>query len=129
VGAIFLIDDQVVGMDSFGKPETFSKFFKKLLESYALDAIDQYTPQDEGKVLKSQVTDLIKSARSSEIEIRPSVGLGEDLLLESRKLNGFALGFQNGILHQAIFARANSGNSIGKYSKMYGFSIRSRNLR
>jgi hypothetical protein len=41
VRGIFLIDGKVVGMDSFGKPETFSKVFKKLLESYALDAIDR----------------------------------------------------------------------------------------
>ncbi len=61
VGEVFLIDGQVVGLDSFGKPETFSKVFKKLLESYVLDAIDKYNPQKEVKVHKSQVTDLIKA--------------------------------------------------------------------
>jgi hypothetical protein len=164
VGAIFLIDGQVVGMDSFGKLVTLSKVFKKLLESYALDAIDrdasckpapgagskeakynkkrsdltgkppspsgglqQHNPQGEGKVLKSQVTDLIKAAQSAEIETRPSVGLGLDLRLESRKLNGFALAFEDQILHLAIFARTNSGNRKGEYSRMARFSNRSRN--
>ena len=36
-GAIFMINGKVVGLDVFGKPDTFSKVFKKLLESYALD--------------------------------------------------------------------------------------------
>ena len=40
VGGIFMINGQVAGLDAFGKPGTFSKVFKKLLESYALDAID-----------------------------------------------------------------------------------------
>jgi hypothetical protein len=127
LGAIFLIDGQVVGMDSFGKPETFSKVFKKLLESYALDAIDQYNPQEEGKVSKSKVTDLIKSVRSAEIEIRPSVGLGQDLRLESRKLNGFALALEDQILHTAVFARTSQNKEGVPQSRMARFSNRSRN--
>lgn len=77
--------------------------------------------------MKSQVTDLIKAAQSAEIETRPSVGLGLDLRLESRKLNGFALAFEDQILHLAIFARTNSGNRKGEYSRMARFSNRSRN--
>jgi hypothetical protein len=113
VGAAFLIDGKVVGIDSFGKPDTFSKVFKKLLESYALDAIDRdasckpasgngpkeaknnkkgsdltgkppspvgglqlYNPQMKVKILKSQVTDLIKAAQSARMESRPSVEQG-----------------------------------------------------
>jgi hypothetical protein len=30
VGAVFLINGEVVGMDAFGRPETFSKVFTKL---------------------------------------------------------------------------------------------------
>jgi ARG/rhodanese/phosphatase superfamily protein len=125
VGAFFLIDGKVVGLDSFGKPETFSKVFKKLLESYALDAIDQYNPQKEIKVHKSQVTDLLKSAQSAQIESRPSVGLGTDLRLEARKLTGFALATEDQILHLAVFARPANGKKAGHYSRMARFSNRS----
>ena len=54
MGAVLLIDGKVVGLDSFGNPETFSRVFKKLLESYALDAIDQFNPQIEVKVQKAR---------------------------------------------------------------------------
>jgi hypothetical protein len=40
VGAVFLINGNVAGLDSFGRPETLSRVFKKLIQSYALDAID-----------------------------------------------------------------------------------------
>ena len=42
VGAIFMINGKVAGLDGFGKPGTFLKIFRKLLESYALDATDWY---------------------------------------------------------------------------------------
>jgi hypothetical protein len=126
VGAAFLIDGKVAGIDSFGKSDTFSKVFKKLLESYALDAIDQYNPQKEVKVLKCQATDLIKEAQSAPIESRPSVGLGMDLRLESRKLSGFALALEDQILHLAVFARAPNGKKAGHYSRMARFSNRNR---
>ena len=127
VGAVFLIDGQVVGLDSFGKPETFAKVFKKLLESYALDAIDQYNPQKEIKVHKSQVTELIKSALSTEIESRPSVGLGMDLRIESRKLTGFALGFEEQIMHLAVFVKISNGVKKDQFTRITRFSARSRN--
>jgi hypothetical protein len=113
-------------LDSFGKPETFSRVFKKLLESYALDAIDQFNPQRESKVHKSQVTDLIKSAQSARIESRPSVGLGTDLRLETRKLTGFALDLNGHLLQCSIFTRLSSENMIASISRMVRFSSRSR---
>ena len=42
VGAVFLINGEEVGLDTCGIEETFAKIFKKLVESYALDAIDWF---------------------------------------------------------------------------------------
>jgi hypothetical protein len=33
IGAVFLVNGKVVGMDTFGKAATFSRVFKNLLES------------------------------------------------------------------------------------------------
>ncbi len=38
--AIFAIDGAVIGFDLFDHPSTFEKLFPKLLQSYALDALD-----------------------------------------------------------------------------------------
>jgi hypothetical protein len=54
VGAVFMINGRVVGLDAFGKPGTFSEVFKKRLESYALDAIDWYDPDKGHKTLKKR---------------------------------------------------------------------------
>ncbi|MBC8417548.1 MAG: hypothetical protein H8E10_03015 [Desulfobacterales bacterium] len=105
VGAIFMINGQVAGLDAFGKPGTFSKVFKKLLESYALDAIDWYEPDKEHKALKSEVTRFQKATLAADAEGRPSVGLGTDFRLDSRKVTGFALAFDDQVIHISIFAR------------------------
>jgi hypothetical protein len=129
VGAVFLINGNVVGLDSFGKPDTFAKVFKKLIQSYALDAIDYLEPDKEIKVSKTGVSDLIRSAQSAVPESRPSVGLGTDLRLESRKLTGFALALEDQILHLALFARQCSENRLSHYSRMTQFSNQSYNRR
>lgn len=55
IGAIFLINGKVVGMDCFGKSGTFEKTFKKIVESFALDAIDWYDSKVDSKRSKTIV--------------------------------------------------------------------------
>jgi len=129
VGAIFMINGKVAGLDAFGKPGTYSKVFRKLLESYALDAIDWFDPDKEHKALKSEVTRFQKSALSAKAEIRPSVGLGTDVRLESRKVTGFALALDDQLLHTSIFARADGQNHKKQASRMERYTHRRRNRR
>jgi len=127
VGAIFMINGKVAGMDAFGRPETFSKVFKKLLESYALDAIDWYEEGKEYKALKSEVTQFRKAAFSANAEGRPGVGLGTDFRIESRKVTGFALALNDQILHLSVFARGNGNSRDRNGSRMGRFTQRRRN--
>jgi hypothetical protein len=127
VGAVFMIKGKVAGMDAFGRPDTFSKVFKKFLESYALDAIDWYDPDKEQKVYKSEVTKFRKASLSANAEARPAVGLGTDFRLESRKVTGFALALKDQVLHMSIFARANGQNHQKRTSRMERYTHRRRN--
>ena len=127
VGGIFMIDGKVGGLDAFGKPGTFSKVFKKLLESYALDAIDWYDPDKEHKALKSEVTKFQKATLAADAEGRPSVGLGTDFRLESGKVTGFALALDDKVLHISIFKRTNNNTENIHESRMGSFTQRRRN--
>jgi len=122
VGAIFMINGKVVGLDCFGKPESFAKTFKKLVESYALDAVDWFDPQKEHKSLKSEVTKFMKSSQTAKVDSHNSVGLGRDLRMESRKITGFALELDDQILHLCIFGREGRGrdtpgSGIARFSR------------
>jgi len=129
VGAVFVINGRVVGLDTFGKTETFGKVFRKLIESYALDAIDWSKQESLEKTLKSKVTKFLWAANNAKVECHQSVGLGTDMRLESRALTGFALAHGEEILHLSVFARRN-GSSEGRYtSRMQRFSCRRRGRR
>jgi hypothetical protein len=91
VGAVFLVNGKVVGMDAFGKA-TFSRVFKNLLESYALDAVDRFEKETDAGDGAKAASELLMAATAAKAESRPSAGLGMDLRLESDKLVGFAIG-------------------------------------
>ena len=124
IGAIFVINGKVVGMDCLGKPETFEKMFKKLVESYALDAIDSPDAKGGPEFSKEHISDFIESAGRSRAEENRAVGLGTDLRLVSEKCTGFALLHEQGILHLSVFARDEQGVGPKPSSKMSRFSFR-----
>jgi hypothetical protein len=126
VGAVFMINGKVVGLDTFGRTETFGRVFRKLIESYALDAIDWLDQESSEKTLKSKVTKFLWAANNATMESQRSVCLGTDIRLDSRTLTGFALAHEEKILHLSVFARSN-GSSEGRYTaRMQSFSRRRR---
>jgi len=128
VGAVFLINGKVVGLDSFGRPETLAKVFRKLVESYALDAVDWAEPSDEEKPSGSEVRTFLEAARTSSVETHSSVGLGTDCRMGSERLAGCALVHEEQVLHLSVFAQGNGSSTERHASKMERFSRR-KNIR
>jgi hypothetical protein len=127
VGAVFTIIGEVVGMDAFGRPETFSKVFTKLVQSYALDAIDWIEGKKADELSGEDVVNFKKGIFSCKMETHDSVGLGTDCRLESDKLMGFALALDGKVLHMSIFARLAGAQGRSQTSRMARYSRRSRN--
>jgi hypothetical protein len=123
-------DGKVAGMDCFGKPETFTKVFEKLVESYALDAIDSLgkNMDKSKKGTKGSAGKFIEASSECRVEIHQSVGLGTDCRLDSDKSTGFALSHDKQVLHMSLFARAAENNRQTPGSRIIRFSHR-RNLR
>jgi len=127
VGAVFMINGRVAGLEAFGKHGTFKKIFGKLIESYALDAIDWYDPEKEDKFLKSAVTGFMRTSLDTSLNVQPSVGLGTDCRMESEKIAGFALVLDNALLHVSLFAKEKGNSDKPGRSRMQRYSQRRRN--
>ena len=125
-GAVFLINGKLVGLDSFGKHHTFSKVFNKLIESYALDAIDWLEEDKNTATREDGAEAFLAAVRSAPAESSPSVALGTDVRLESEAAVGFALSFEDQILHLSAFAREKKAEHEAPRSKMERFSRRRR---
>jgi hypothetical protein len=123
-----MINGQVAGMDCFGKPETFSKVFKKLAESYALDAIDSLDGEKALKVTRSDAGKFMEASAGCRVETHPSVGLGTDCRLDADESTGFALAHEDQVLHMSLFTKAAESNAEFPGSRMIRFSLR-RNRR
>jgi hypothetical protein len=126
IGAVFVINGQVVGMDCFGKPETFGKVFEKLVESYALDAIDTLESKKGSKIEKAQATKFMQSPAACKVEPHPSVGLGTDCRLESTSITGFALAHDDKVLHLSAFSRMGTDSKEKSFTRMIRSSRRRR---
>jgi hypothetical protein len=128
VGAVFLVNGKVVGMDAFGNAATFSRVFRNLLESYAMDAVDRGGRRCDAGDADIQSADILAAALSADAEGRPSAGLGMDLRLESEKLVGFALEHTGRVVHICLFPNAASRKS-GDSVRMARHSMRKQRIR
>ena len=129
VGVVFLVNGKLVGMDAFGNAATFSRVFRNLLESYALDAVDRCGKRCAAAGdADRQSADILAAALSADAEARPSAGLGMDLRLESEKLVGFALEHKGRVVHICLFPNAGSRKS-GDSVRMVRHSMRMRRIR
>jgi hypothetical protein len=128
VGAVFMINGKVAGMDCFGKSDTFSKVFEKLVESYALDAIDSSGKSREtsNKSTKSEAAKFLEASAGCRVETHKSVGQGTDCRLDSDRSTGFALAHEDRVLHMSLFAKVSESNAEFPGSRMIRFSHRRR---
>jgi hypothetical protein len=124
VGAVFLINGQVAWIEAFGRPDTFGKVFRKLLQSYALDALDGYNPEKETNPLKSKVSRFLADCLAVDPEDRPSVGLGTDWRVENQKVTGLGLTHEGALLHLSLFNRGDGSGKVARYSRMARFKER-----
>lgn len=101
-GAVFVINGKVAGIELFDSANAFTRYFRKLLSSYAIDAIDVDQPRPGllGEAAARRFIDEIGRARQ---ESFPAVGEGTDLRLSGERLSGGALLVGERIVHLAAF--------------------------
>ena len=105
VGAIFAIAGKVVGVEAFGKSDTFAACFDKIVESYVLDAIDEVDREGKDRSTAENAGNFLRDLFSCRVATFPSAGLGTDCRLDSVKANGLALVVDGEVLHLSVFAR------------------------
>ena len=92
VGAVFAINGEMRGMDSFDHPATLARLLPKLVQSYALDAIDQARmPNGMAASTAPTLKDFMKQLRLVAAEPYSAIGLGTDLRFDESQISGGAL--------------------------------------
>lgn len=127
VGAVFALNGRISGMECFLYQETFGKFFKKLVESYALDALDEELSRGDFPPCVEDPQVLVQEVRRARFSQYPSIGLGLSVRFESEALVGAALMEDGKVLHMTVF-RDQDPSRLGRVG-FQRFSERRRKLR
>ena len=111
-GALFAINGRLQGLDLFDSPATLAAVLDKLVESYALDAIDwaEAPPAD----LPDAPQPWIDALAAAGIETFPALGEGEDWRLHSAGVVGGALVKEGRLIHLCAFRSAERGGPVGE---------------
>jgi hypothetical protein len=102
VGAVFVLDGTVAGIEVYENAETFAKMRPKLIRSYALDAIS-FENEAPIEPAREAVENFINVVLTAKQDVFPSVGLGAYLRINHPKTAGGALVVGDALVHLAAF--------------------------
>jgi hypothetical protein len=105
-GVAFAVHGQIAGVDLFDKPATLTKLWRKLIQSYAIDALEPATSSTTRVVAAAEVSSWVASAGNVPADAFQSPGLGTDLRLRSQSLAGASLIVEQHPVHLELFPLA-----------------------
>lgn len=108
-GVAVFINGYFICLDAFDSQASLRKLFSKMVESYALDALEQ-AGKESKEVAQSAVEAIIDQAAATKLSHYPSTGIGEDLRFSARRLIGSCLAADGKVIHLALFARPEEGS-------------------
>ncbi|NMC26672.1 MAG: hypothetical protein GYA42_00835 [Syntrophomonadaceae bacterium] len=103
-GIAVLINGKFTCLDIFSHADVLAKLWEKLLKSYAMEALEQ----KELKTTRSRsgkIEPLLNELQEAELNQYPSVGLGTDIRLMSKKYMAAGLIAGERVLHLAAFPK------------------------
>lgn len=102
-GAAFSLDGRVVGIELLATEAAFRAIYRKLLKSYAFDALEEAELTAPKVPSKADVQAFIARVLGASVSSAPSAGLGSDVRLAGEGCAGHALVHQDAVLHLAAF--------------------------
>jgi len=116
VGALFAVDSKLTGLECFSSSDTFGRFFDKLINSYAMDAIES-ADKAAGvpSVQPGKAKAFVESVKKAKGQRHPAVSMGATISFESRITQGTALADGEKVLHLSAFRKeaASGKNHVG----------------
>jgi hypothetical protein len=119
-GFLAAISGRMAGMELFDSADNLGKYYDKLIQSYALDAID-LKRQEKGQppeVTKEKAEGWTAEVKKAQVTLNPSLGLGKDLRVEGGGIIGSGLLLNETLLYLSVFAKSEGGEQGRSGSRM-----------
>ena len=105
VGALFILDGHVIGLDLFDRAATLRRLLGKLVRSVAVDALA--SPAEEppitGNLAGKVAEHFLATVCAASTHEAPGVGVGRDIRLEAQTLTGASLVADEEVIHLSAF--------------------------
>lgn len=101
-GVAVAIRGLIAGVDLFDQPSTLTKVWRKILRSYATDALE--SPAADSKTPREQIVEWLRSVAGARREFFPTIGVGQDLRILNDRLVGACLLVDDEPVHMALWA-------------------------
>ena len=101
-GAVFAIDGETVAVELFDSPETFQRFLRKAIGSFAMDGISSVRPINR-EPDPANVEEFLLQIGQATVDRFKAVGAGHDLRLSGNSVAGGALEVEGQVLHLSAF--------------------------
>ncbi|MDH3213168.1 MAG: hypothetical protein OEM05_11845 [Myxococcales bacterium] len=106
VGFVAAIGDEIVGLEAIGRGDVFARAFPTLLHAYAIDAADAAQLREPGRLRFESPQAFLAAVASAPARSGASLGMGQDLRLESDAVEGCALVANGALVHLTAFPHA-----------------------
>ena len=112
-GSIFVVNDEVAGLEVFASDVTHQQMLPRLIRSYALDAIDPRANQSKRSVdskkpnldhTKRKGSEFLKRIENAWIKEFDGICLGKNLRIKDTNITGGALVQNDRVLHLSTLA-------------------------
>jgi len=113
-GFLASFNGRMAGMELFDSAENHGKYFDKLIQSYALDAIDlmRQKQHKSSPATGMKAESWLAKLKHVPVVTTPSLGLGQDLRVDAEGLIGSGLLHEETLVYLSVFARV-EGNEQG----------------
>lgn len=124
VGACFVINGKICGLELFDVSDTCSKLMPKLIRSYALDAIEE--KQADAPSASPGISEFIRLVAAAPADSFDALGEGEDLRIHSTAIAGGALAARDRVVHLCTFSQEAEAGTLNNGGRMRRASARQR---
>jgi hypothetical protein len=124
IGACFVINGKIRGMELFDVSETCGKLMPKLIRSYALDAIEE---RQESATTGSQgIKAFMQAVAAAPVDCFDALGEGDDLRIRANSIAGGALAARDRVVHLCAFSQESEAGTIDQSGRLRRASARQR---
>ena len=105
IGGLFVVGDELVGLDTFDQAATFEALLPKLVRSYAIDALEKPS-ESQPSASPSNAEAFFHRLTNASLEDHKAIGLGNDVSIVAEGLVASALVANDTVVHLTAFSSA-----------------------